>query len=59
MRIEEGQQVVRRLLKLYDEQEAITWMNSPHKLLGGRKPRDCSKEEVLVVVEQLETGAFR
>lgn len=59
MTIEEGQDIVAKLVKFgYSQDEALTWMNSPHPQLGGFKPRDYSYQEVLAIIDRLESGAF-
>jgi uncharacterized protein (DUF2384 family) len=41
-----------------DFEQAAKWMTSPHKLLGNRRPVDCRYDEVMMLMEQFESGAF-
>jgi hypothetical protein len=47
-----------RLLPMYSVAEANIWFYSEHKLLGNRRPIQCSRGEVMRLIEQLETGAY-
>ena len=55
-------QVRDELAEFYTPDEAELWLDSPHKLLGGDKPRDrilAGREgDVLALIDQLRSGAF-
>jgi uncharacterized protein (DUF2384 family) len=46
------------LADFYNDEEAARWMHSEQKLLGGRRPADCSREEVERLIDQLQSGAY-
>lgn len=50
--------VRQELAEIYRPEGVELWLNSPHKLLGGRRAVDCGVDEVLRIIEQLQTGAF-
>jgi len=44
--------------KFYEPREAYQWMESPHPQLEDRRPRDCTYDEVMMVIDRLKSGAF-
>lgn len=57
------QDLIDRLAAFYPKPEDRTlWLNSPHPLLAGDVPMDRilagKREDVLQLIEQLETGAY-
>jgi uncharacterized protein (DUF2384 family) len=46
------------LRELFDIEQAQIWLNSPHPLLGLRRPRDCNYDEVMAHIDQLKSGAY-
>lgn len=57
-----GDDVVDRLSDFYTADEIRLWLHSPHPLLNGEKAIDLINadriEEVLAVIERLDTGAY-
>jgi uncharacterized protein (DUF2384 family) len=50
--------VIRELHDFYSASESLEFLQSPHKLLDGRKPIDCPLADVLRLIDQLKSGAF-
>jgi hypothetical protein len=46
------------LRELFDVEQAQLWLNSPHPLLGLRRPRECDFDEVMAHIDALKSGAF-
>lgn len=46
------------LADFYGEGEVALWLDRPQRLLGGKKPLDCSAEEVWRLIDQLRSGAY-
>jgi len=51
-----------QLSEFYDSEDAKLWLQTPHKLLDGKRPADLSAagdvDVVLAVIDQLRTGAY-
>jgi uncharacterized protein (DUF2384 family) len=60
--IAELRYVVDRLTDFYTPDETRLWLHTPHQMLGGERAIDLINagrtEEVLAVIESLDTGAF-
>ena len=60
--IAELRYVVDRLSDFYTPDETRLWLHTPHQMLGGERAIDLinagGTEEVLAVIESLDTGAF-
>ena len=48
----------RWLADWYTPDEAERWLNSPQPLLDGKKPIDARPDEVLRLLDQLESGSY-
>lgn len=56
---DEAAKIFDDLVHFYDEPvDALRWLMSEQKLLGGRKAIDCPYEEVARLIDQLKSGAF-
>jgi uncharacterized protein (DUF2384 family) len=58
MTADEAAMVIRELHDFYSAFESLEFLQSPHKLLDGRKPIDCPLADVLRLIDQLKSGAF-
>lgn len=47
-----------KLSVFYDPADAILWMQSPHPQLEGRRPMDAGYQEVMAIIDRLESGAY-
>ena len=54
----ERQSIWRELREIYDVMDAAVWLEAPHPQLEERKPRDCTFDEVMAVIDRLKSGAF-
>jgi len=55
-------ELIKPLFEIYTLEEVDEWLNSPHKLLGGKTATELiatgRQEEVRVVIQQLIDGAY-
>jgi len=54
----ERARIWREVRELYEPRDAWRWMEAEHPQLGGRRPRDCSYDEVMAVLDRLKSGAY-
>jgi uncharacterized protein (DUF2384 family) len=55
----ESADIWRRLLNLgYSQDEAHQWMFNPHPQLRGSVAADCAHDEVVAILDRLESGAY-
>jgi hypothetical protein len=54
----EWREIIDSLRFIYTPGERLIWLNSPQKLLDGRRPVDCKAEEVWRLLRQLLDGAY-
>jgi len=46
------------LRQFYSQDEAHTWMMSPHPQLEDRRPVDCSYADVMAIIDRLKAEVF-
>ena len=46
------------LAALYPVAESLTWLQTPHPRLHDRMPIDCDVVDVLMIIAQLNDGAY-
>ncbi len=58
MTIDDDTDCAIRLLAFYTPEEAAQWMTMSHPQLGGRRATDCTKDEVMAIIDRLESCAY-
>ena len=55
---EELQEVIETGYDVWNEdyQKLIAWLNEPCKAMDGKKPIDCSKQEIIICMMKIDYG---